>query len=385
MNKILSQNRENWQIVTASAGLFAGFFLLLGSIQLFFDVNHILSGEKNRDQYLVINKKVNILNTIGLKASFSEKEIAEISERTFVQEVFPFTSNQFKVSASSRTLGFYTELFFESVPDDCLDVKSASWEWEEGQRELPILLSRDYLALYNFGFAPSQGLPQFTPSTIQKVTLDINIGSGANQRTFIGRIAGFSDRFNSILVPADFMEWANRNYGRGEEQPARLVLQVTNPESVELKTFLEENNYETGSGQFYGSHLASLFNLTLVGVGVLATILLFLAFLIYRLNFQLVIRTAILQIRLLLQIGYSQKEIRAVLQKQLLHQVLGVFFITLLSLGVCRFLQIRWLDSQGLSTGSWVHPVTILTTLLLATGFIYMNFNNIRKYIQQAS
>lgn len=54
-------------------------------------------------------------------------------------------------------IGFSTYLFFESVPDRFLDVDSQAWHYEPGSRDIPIVIPRNYLNLYNFGFARSQG------------------------------------------------------------------------------------------------------------------------------------------------------------------------------------------------------------------------------------
>ena len=142
-----------------------------------------------------------MFNTLGARSTFTDEEIEDLRSQDFIEAVGVFVSNQFKVNASSQMLGFYTELFFESVPDEFIDVSNSRWQWSKGDPEIPVILSRDYLALYNFGFAPSQGLPQFTPNTISKVSMDVNISGNGLRKTFQGRIIGFSDRINSILVP----------------------------------------------------------------------------------------------------------------------------------------------------------------------------------------
>ena len=156
-------------------------------------------------------------------------------------------------------LGFYTELFFESIPDEFVDVSNSRWQWSKGENEIPIILSRDYLALYNFGFAPSQGLPQFTPNTIGKLSMDVNISGNGLTQNFQGRIIGFSDRINSILVPQSFMNWANENFGETQKpQSSSLILKTNNPYSPELNDYLEQNKYEVSSGRLIGGQLTTL-------------------------------------------------------------------------------------------------------------------------------
>ena len=132
---------------------------------------------------MIINKPV-----VAYKSHFTEEELEAFRSQAFVNRLGVFTSNEFEVSASSNSFGFYTDLFFESVSDDFLDVDNEQWEWKKGQREIPIVISRDYVALYNFGFAPSQGLPQINPQFAKRFTIDININGNGLKRVFKGRI-----------------------------------------------------------------------------------------------------------------------------------------------------------------------------------------------------
>ena len=47
-------------------------------------------------------------------------------------------------------------MFFESVPDEYVDVSLENWHFDEDARVIPIIIPRNYLNLYNFGFAQSR-------------------------------------------------------------------------------------------------------------------------------------------------------------------------------------------------------------------------------------
>lgn len=338
----------------------------------------------SRDRYVVINKEVNFFNTLGASAAFTEEEIGKLREQPFVQSVGIFTSNQFKVSATSKTLGFYTDLFFESVPDEYLDLNNSRFRWEEGDSRLPIILSRDYLALYNFGFAPSQGLPQFTPGTIQKVSMEIILKGPSQRQSFSGQIVGFSDRFNSILVPQEFMDWANEAFGSGEALPSRLILEVDNPLSRDLNNFLDEQNYEISSGRLIGGQFTTLISLVLGILGFIGLTIVLLAFLIFSLNFQLLIARARQKISLLIQIGYRRRQIYGLLENRLLRQFLIVLVFTLIALTLWRFFQVQWLYNQGFSVSAWPHWAVILLAVLFSALFIFLNFRSIRRSVEKS-
>lgn len=69
------------------------------------------------------------------KQDFSEQDIAEISEQPFTKGVGAFMPSQFKVSAGMgmENVGLHmsTAMFFESVPDEYVDVNLDKWEFDE--------------------------------------------------------------------------------------------------------------------------------------------------------------------------------------------------------------------------------------------------------------
>ncbi|MBI5917024.1 MAG: hypothetical protein HY842_16760, partial [Bacteroidetes bacterium] len=124
LDKILWKGKSKWLLLGAGAGTFIGLFLLLSTVQFYFDIQKLLRGDANPgDQFVQINKKINLFNTLGLKAAFSPEEIEGLKQQPFIESVGEFTANDFKAGAYSDMLGFYTELFFEAVPDDFLDVE----------------------------------------------------------------------------------------------------------------------------------------------------------------------------------------------------------------------------------------------------------------------
>ena len=171
LQQILWQRGQRAQLIAAVIGWFIGLVILLFAIQLYIDFNSIIQKNKSDNEtYLVLNKRVNLLNTLGLKASFDAAELKDIAAQPFAKRAAAFTTNRFKVSASSSVVSFRTDLFLEALPDEMLDVPLVDFRWHEGSAEVPIVLSKDYLALYNFGFAPAQGLPQFTAGQTSPAT-----------------------------------------------------------------------------------------------------------------------------------------------------------------------------------------------------------------------
>jgi hypothetical protein len=382
LKKLFQKNRNVYQIAGAAIGSFLGLFLLLFALQIYFDFQHILRGSSESDNFITINKPVSLVNTFLGKSVFNKKDIQELENQPFTEGVGVFTANRFKASASSKMINFYTDLFFESVPNSFLDVQDSHFRWDEGQTEIPIIMSKDYLALYNFGFALSQGLPQFTASTIRQVRLDITVRGQGREQIFTGRIIGFSERINSILVPNAFMQWANTQFGdQPEEGASRLIVKVKNPYDKLLTQFLSEKGYELSSGRLVGGRLTIILNSVLTIISLIGIILMVLSIIVFLLNYQLIISKSAADIKLLLQIGYNPIQITKILRGSLFRLLGGVFIAVVMALILIKMGLLAWLSQQGFELGMPYHWLVILTAVVLMALIGLVNFLNIKKSV----
>ena len=248
-----------------SLGQLAGFFfanlcgmvIVLLSIQFYQDVVPVFTEGDSfmKKDYIIVSKKVSTLGSfVGKSSTFSQTEIDEIEEQPFTRGVGEFTPSQFKVSAGvgmeQLGLNLSTAMFFESVPDKYVDTNLDGWHFEPGQEEIPIIIPRNYLNLYNFGFAQSRSLPQISEGVINMVNLEVRIHGGGKRDTYKGKIAGFSNRLNTILVPESFMTWANIHYGDGviRKEPSRLIVEVNNPTDDRIAQFFRERGQNFARG-----------------------------------------------------------------------------------------------------------------------------------------
>ena len=379
LRKLIWEGKSKWQIIGASIGSFIGLFLLLISLQLYLDMTQLVDGNtKGAGQYIQINKQVSLFNTLGAKSFFTNEDFEDIKALEYVDGVAPFVSNKFKVSASSSLLGFYTELFFEAVPNEFLDIPTDDFKWEPGQNDLPMIISKDYLALYNFGFAPSQGLPQFTQSTIKRVTLDINVGREPNKQVFQGRIAGFSDRINSILVPENFMTYANQRFGQGAmDKPSRVIMKIDNTHTKEMAAFIDDNGYEVSSGRLIGEQVSTLLRIIISIIGGIGMLITLLSVLVFILNFQLIISRSSEDIKLLLQLGYKNKRLSWFLFTNLVIIFAVILILTFAILLILRGYFVDWFAVQGFELPRSLHLLVYLTAGIFTTSFLIANFMNI--------
>ena len=157
-----------------SIGQLAGFFfanlfgmmIVLLSIQFYKDIIPMFTEGDSfmKKDYIIVSKRISTLGSFAGKSNtFSPQEIKELKEQPFTEEIGIFTPSQFKVSAGlgmqEAGIRLSTDMFFEAVPDEFVDVKLDKWHFDEETRSIPIIIPRNYLNLYNFGFAQSRSLP----------------------------------------------------------------------------------------------------------------------------------------------------------------------------------------------------------------------------------
>lgn len=380
LNQVLWKNKNRWQTVGASIGIFIGLFLLLFALQVYLDVQILTKGAKDNN-FLVINKQFE--KNYGKPLSFSQDEIEKIQQQPFFNQVDVFESNDYKVSLASRAMGFRTLLFFQSLPSNFLDVDSLVFQWKPGDK-IPIVLSSDYLALYNFGFAPSQGLPKFSANTISMVDFKITVSGRGGQESFDGYVSGFTPNVNSILVPKSFMKYANQKFGEAQETklPTQVIAATDNPYSVGLEHFLTENNYELSRGGLIGGELkTTLFMLVFLLVAIGITIV-GLAMLVFILNFQVLIAQASHDIQLLIQLGYKGQQITKTLAKNLL-KLFGLVVVAVFgALIPIKYLISSQIAEQGYNLSFSLHPIVWLVGLLFCILFVWINVSSIQKNVQ---
>jgi hypothetical protein len=372
LNKIFIARLGISRLLLSGTGLIFGLTLVLLSLQLYTSLLAVFRPENITGDYLTVSKDVSLGNTIFFtKAEFSEKELNDLRSQPFVEEAGVFTAGQYKVQAYSDKLGFSTELFFESVPDRFIDNRPRAFKWDEGSDFVPIILSEQFLDMYNFGFAASNNMPQISKSTIGLVTLKIKVQGSGGTSEFKGRIAGFSSRITSVLVPEDFMLWANKNIARsGKESPSRVIIKVNKQHAAEVETYFNKNDLKVDQEKVRLNKMIGIAEImvsVLVGIGI--------AFIIFSLvivimNFSLLVYQAKEEINLLRQIGYKNSTLFAHLFRYFL-----VFYITCIIISISLFYTLnkyvtKSLASKSIELGEKTNSPVIIT----GAAFIVLSF-----------
>lgn len=143
--------------------------------------------------------------------------------------------------------------------DTFMDVDTSRWHWKEGDEEVPIVLPRNYLNLYNFGFASSQGLPALSESLVSMVKIRFILRGSAGRKELTGRVVAFSKKLNTILVPQAFMDEMNTTLSpERKPEPSRLIVTVSNPADERIAEYLSNHSYETEADDAEAARTAHL-------------------------------------------------------------------------------------------------------------------------------
>lgn len=316
IQRLLRKNLSMAQLVGFTLANFIGLLIVLLGLQFYTDVRSIWQDEDSfmQKDYLVINKRVSGSGLLtGERASFSADEIADIEKQSWVRKVGRFSSADYRLTASIEQAGrsMSTYMFFESIPSEFVDVDSDEWGYEEGDNVVPIIISKDYLSLYNFGFASSTGLPQFSETMIGSIPMRLRISSAKGSAELQGRIVGFSNRLNTILVPQEFMDWSNQRYGRtagARADPSRLIIDVSSPGDVKIKDYIAEHGYEI-AGDKANSTASYFLNVATGVVLAIGAVITILSLFVLLLSISLLMQKNRQKMHSLIMLGYELKEV----------------------------------------------------------------------------
>lgn len=366
----------------------AGFFLanLLGmlivllSVQFYEDIIPAFSGQDGvmKNTYIILSKRIAAVSALSGEAQpFTEADLDELRKQRFARKVGVFTASQYQVYASLSMggVGMGTDMFFESVPDEFVDVKvagnniSAAYTRLADYSEIPIILPRSYLALYNFGFAQTKNLPKLSEGIVSMIQMDFRLrGEGGREVRLKGRVAGFSTRLNTVLVPQHFMQLANAELApSASARPTRIIVEVDNPADDAILSFVQKQGYELEDNSLEAgraSYFLKLIAFIVVAIGLLISGL---SFYILMLSVFLLVQKNAEKLQNLLLIGYSPAQVALPYQLLTIVLNLSVLVLSLLLLVWLRgsYLDYLWQMFPSLGEGSSIRPMLVGCSLFL--------------------
>lgn len=438
--RVSGPRRELW---IASLGCLLGSTLLLLALQLYLDAKKIIREIEGPGNYFTVNKKIEggaLANFGREEDAFSRDELREIQEFEGVRRIGTFTRNQFPITLyiwPSGKIGLgaaaKTDLFFESIPDEFLDFIPDDWLWEENSTTVPIMVPKFYLDLWNFGLAPSR--VEYPSLSVEAASgMPIQIFVGENQEfTLNGRFVAFSKRINSVLVPTNFLKWANQKFGgqaakgffflwkngsidgppvsqvdlanlmntaedfhtwevsplkrpadrmpasnavntqEKESNSSRIILEIDENPSPSLLQLLEDRGYEINREFPEQDTLKQAIHGLFLGTAVIGGLLSLLSIASFSTSYQLVIARSAEQTRNLLLLGFSKTEISRVFVKSFVQLFFLILTISILLGYFFKSILSKQAHLISLELNGGFSYEALLFTLIYATGFVLVN------------
>jgi hypothetical protein len=365
-------------------GLGIGVLLLLCSLQMFINIQHLLrqsSARKDGFDFVSVSKVVTNQN-MGKDNRFTAADIQELKAQPFIADAAPLISNRFEVTASAgEVIPFASDIFIEALDESFIDTIPPGFTWSPGQSKVPVIFSSDFLEMYNV-FAPGFDLPQLSQATASSVGIYLRCEGKLGEQVFQANIVGFSDRVNSILVPTDFLNWANDTLeGKEPIKSSRIFIKTTDLNNSDLLTFMDQKNYRINKERTVFGRSKQVLQGIVSGLGIFGLLVIMLALMLFSFYLQLVIARSKDNLQLLLTLGYPPSW----LSKNLAKQFIPVYiFVVLTAFAFTQLIQWAFhhfvmYDRPELST--FVHWSVVAAASLLIVLSIITNYRLVRKLL----
>ncbi|MBP6022152.1 MAG: hypothetical protein KA762_01130 [Ferruginibacter sp.] len=368
------------------AGLGIGVLLLLCSIQMYININQLLKDrnpKKTGFDFISVTKTITDQN-MGKDNRFTPDDLKNIQSQKFIDEAAPLIANQFRVKASAgNIIPFSTDLFLESINEKFIDTVPPNFTWKEGQTDVPIIFSSDFLEMYNV-FAPSQDLPQLSQSTISSVKIVLECYGPSGTQNFKGQIVAISDRINSILVPDNFMQMANKNFGGVTVVPAsRIYLKTKDANNPELLNFLQQKNYHVNKDKTKFGRIKQILQAIVSGLAGFGVLVILLAMVLFSFYLQLMIARSKENLQLLLTLGYSPDWLSKTVAKKWIPIYIVVVLMAVAITALLHFSFQHFVMNDREELSPFINWMVIVVAAVLLFLSVAVNYRLVKKLLHK--
>jgi hypothetical protein len=384
----LSGNQNKISKWLSYGGLGIGVLLLLCCLQMYFNLNALLKDKNPKTDgydYISVTKKITNDN-MGEDHSFNEAEVADLKQQKSIVDATPLLANKFLVKAiGSSVLPFTTDLFLESLDNSFIDSIPPNFTWEEGQNTLPAIMSADYLELYNNVFAPSKDLPQFSEKSIGALYVQIECHTATGEvQIFKGHIVGLSDRINSVLVPANFLKWANKNFANTTTfKPQRVFIKTKDANSVDLLNYIQSKDYSVNKDKTKFGRVKQILQAIVSGLSGFGILVILLAMVLFSFYLQLMIARSKDNLQLLLTLGYSPNWLSKIVAKRWVPVYIIIVTSALIGTILFQYVFKNFAMKGREELSPYIHFSVAIVAMVLLLISILINYRMVKKLLLQ--
>ncbi len=365
-------------------GLGIGVLLLLCSVQMYININQLLK-EKNPKKtgfdFISVTKTITDEN-MARDNRFTEADLQQIKLQPFIADAALLKANQFKaVAGAGQVIPFSTDIFIEAIKNDFIDTVPSNFTWQQGQSDVPIIFSSDFLEMYNV-FSGSWDLPQLSEKTAMGINIFLRCTGRNGEQLFKARIVAFSDRINSILVPENFLATLNKDLeGKEAIAASRIYLKTKDANNPELLSYLQQNNYHVNKDKTKFGRIKQILQAIVSGLAGFGVLVILLAMVLFSFYLQLMIARSKENLQLLLTLGYSPHWLSKTVAKKWIPVYVAVVMaaVAINCLIAFYFSAIYYERQEELSP--FIHWMVLVIALLLLLISVAVNFRLVKKLL----
>ena len=388
LSKLLFKNQDKKQLVIALIGAFLGMLFLILSIHYTVKINEFGKGtDVLGPNTLMVQKKVTNSSSLNIsKTDFTNKEIDKLKQYSFIKDIQPVQSNNFDISFETSdpfVPYFRTDIFIQTIPSDFLDVKTDLWHWNKGDKYVPMIMPREFLVMLNT-FMSASGIPQISEDLAKSVKFKFKIWNDQKSEKIDVQIIGFTNEVSSILVPSNFMEYGNSNFGKSTDKKITQVMilgeegQFGLVEDLMMKRGLEPKNSQLIVGRLksiVGTLFLLIFSISLIAV--------FSSFLVLIQYIQLLLTKNNYEIKTLLRLGFSIKQIVKIVFNYFNKMVGLVCLISLLLFLIVKYFIDHLFIKGGLYIGESISFLSIIGLIVIFILFTLFSLRVVKKEVNK--
>jgi len=388
----MDTSKKSWSKYLSYFGLGIGILLLLCSLQLFINIQSLLNntnpGRNTGSDFISITKTVTN-ETMGQpeKNMFSKADIQNLKDQPFIEDAAPLLANQFRVQASAGTvIPFSTDLFIEALDKEFMDTVPPNFTWAPGQQTIPLVFSADFLELYNV-LAPGQGYPQVSEETMGAIQITLTCFGALGERyNFKASVVALTNRVNSVLVPKEFLTWANENFGNGEAAlTSRVFLKMKDANDPAFLNFLDQKDYKVNKDKVKFGRVKSVLQMVVSGLGVFGLLVVVLALMLFSFYLQLIIAKSRDNLQLLLVLGYEPKWLSRVVAQRWIPVYVVIVLGALVVTSLLQYFVWVYTHNMEPDISPFLHWSVWAFSAVLIFLTIYSNYSIIRRQLYKLS
>lgn len=379
---IFGKQMQFSRLLLASIGFILGLSIVLSTSDLYIKVNQILDPSTSGSTYLMLNKKVGLGNLFG-STGISDKQIKQLKAHPSVQDISKVNSTKFGTWLDIDLMGqgLQTEIFFESFPDRFISDKPTGFKWRKGDKTVPVIIPKDFINLYNFGYALSRGLPQISPQLAKQLQGKIIIGKRNHFKKFDLKIISFNDQIPTVIVPDSFMQYANSKFANvdKDEEKGRLVIKVDGAKSKGLDRLISKLGLETKKEPLDKDQIKIILKAVTVILLLIGTAFMLLSIINIILIYSLIISESKQEMRILIQLGYTPKMLYDFFAKRFYSMFIGQIVASLMIYGIILYIIHSFTSNLGHELNIFEWP-----SLLIGLVLILINIYIFKKDLNKA-